>query len=87
MVMFYTLYIATKKNSQPYNHKAMKVKLYNMNVVTDIIDCNDIDHVDNPCYFDDVVRVHLRNHQTKLCDDLVFLTEEESNEVKSTLNF
>lgn len=56
-----------------------------MNVVTDIIDCNDIDHVDNPCYFDDVVRVHLRNHQTKLCDDLVFLTEEESKETKSTI--
>jgi len=60
----------------------MKVKLYNLNVATDIIDCNDIDHIDNPCLSDDVVRIHLRDHTTKLCDDLVFLTEEESIELE-----
>ena len=63
----------------------MKVELYNLGVVTDIIDCRDIDHADNPCYFDNVVRVHLRNGETKLCDDLVFLTEDESKEAKSTI--
>lgn len=63
----------------------MKVKLYNFGVVTEVIDCNDIDHVDNPCYFDDVVRVHLRNHETKLCDDFVFLTEEESENITQTI--
>ena len=55
----------------------MKVKLYSLGVETDTLDCNDIDHVDNPCYFDDVVRVHLRNHETKLCDDLVFVPDDE----------
>ena len=55
----------------------MKVKLYNFGIVTETLDCNDIDHVDNPCYFDDVVRVHLRNHETKLCDDLVFVPDGE----------
>lgn len=63
----------------------MKVKLYSLGVVTDIIDCSDIDHADNPCYFDDVIRVYLRNGETKLCYDLVFLTAEESKESKSTI--
>ena len=55
----------------------MKVKLYNCNVVTDILDCNDIDHISNPCYFDDVVCVHMRDHTTKLADDVVFMLEGE----------
>lgn len=55
----------------------MKVKLYNLNVVTDIIDCNDINHIYNPCYFDDVVVVELRDHSTKLADDIVFMLEGE----------
>ena len=55
----------------------MKVKLYNLNVVTDIIDCNDINHIYNPCYFDDAVVVELRDHSTKLADDIVFMLEGE----------
>jgi len=63
----------------------MKVKLYNFGEVIAVVDCNDIDHVGNPCYFDDVVCVYLRNHETILCDDLVFLTEEESKNITQTI--
>ena len=52
----------------------MKVKLYNLNVVTDIIDCNDIN---NPCYFDDVVVVEKRDGAKILADDVVFMLEGE----------
>jgi hypothetical protein len=55
----------------------MKVKLYSLGVETETLDCNDIDHVDCPCYFDDAVRVHLRNHEIKLCDDIVFVHEPD----------
>lgn len=60
----------------------MKVKLYNLNVITDIIDCNDINHIHNPCYFDDVVVIELRDHTTKLADDVVFMLEGEENDEK-----
>lgn len=60
----------------------MKVKLYNLNVVTDIIDCNDINHIYNPCYFDNVVVIELRDHTTKLADDVVFMLEGEENDEK-----
>lgn len=63
----------------------MKVKLYNFGEVIEVVDCNDIDHIDNPCYFDDVICVHLRNHETRLCNDLVFLTEEESQNTPQTI--
>lgn len=55
----------------------MKVKLYNLNVVTDIIDCNDINHIYNPCYFDDVVVVEKRDGTRILADDVVFMLEGE----------
>lgn len=55
----------------------MKVKLYSLGVETETLDCNDIDHVDNPCYFDDVVCIHMRDHTTKLADDMVFMLEGE----------
>ena len=60
----------------------MKVKLYNLNVVTDIIDCNDINHIYNACYCDDVVVIELRDHSTKLADDVVFMLEGEENDEK-----
>lgn len=55
----------------------MKAQLYSFGVVTDTVDCNDIDYIDNPCYFDDVVRAHFRNGETKICDSFVFLTDDE----------
>lgn len=55
----------------------MKVKLYNLNTVTDIIDCNDINRIYNPRYFDDVVVVEKRDHTKILADDVVFMLEGE----------
>jgi len=57
----------------------MKAKLYaGFNVVREIVDCNDIDHIDNPCYEgDNIITVHMRDHTTKLCDDFVFMLEGE----------
>ena len=55
----------------------MKVKLYNLNVVTDIIDCNDILRIYNPCYSDDIVVVEKRDHTKTLADDVVFMLEGE----------
>ena len=60
----------------------MKVKLYSLGVETETLDCNDIDHVDNPCYFDDVVCIHMRDHKTKLADDMVFMLEGEEKDEK-----
>lgn len=59
----------------------MKAKLYaGFNVVREIVDCNDIDHIDNPCYEgDNVITIHMRDHTTKLCDDFVFMSEGESH--------
>ena len=39
----------------------MKAYLYDRNNIIATVDCNDIDHIDNPC---------------KLCDDFVFELEE-----------
>lgn len=60
----------------------MKAKLYDyMNVVRDIVDCNDIDHIDNPGYDgDSAIEVHMRDHTTKLCWDFVFMLEEEKED-------
>lgn len=59
----------------------MKAKLYDRsNVIREIVDCNDIDHIDNPCYEgDNVIAIHMRDHTRKLCDDFVFMFEEEEN--------
>ena len=55
----------------------MKVKIYNLGVVTDVLDCSDIDEIVNPCYFDDVVQIKMRDHTTKLADSVVFMLEGE----------
>lgn len=55
----------------------MKVKIYNFGVVIDTIDCNDINRIYNPCYFDDVVVVEKRDHTTILADEVVFMLEGE----------
>ena len=55
----------------------MKAKLYDTNNVIKIVDCNDIEHIDNPCYGDDVISVHMRNHECFLCDDFAFMLEGE----------
>lgn len=57
----------------------MKVKLYNMNTVTDILDCNDINRIYNPCYFDDAVVVEMRDHTRKLADEVIFMLEDEES--------
>lgn len=55
----------------------MKAYLYDRNNIIATVDCNDIDHIDNPCYEgDNVIEIHMRNHTTKLCDDFVFELEE-----------
>jgi hypothetical protein len=65
----------------------MKVKIYNLGVVTEVLDCADIDEIVNPCcldnviinpcYFDDVVQIKMRDHTTKLADSVVFMLEGE----------
>ena len=55
----------------------MKVKLYSMNTVTDILDCNGINRIYNPCYFDDVVTIEMRDGACKLADEIVFMLEGE----------
>ena len=59
----------------------MKAKLYDYtDVVREIVDCNDIDHIDNPGYVgDSAIKVHMRDHSTKLCWDFVFMPEEEED--------
>ena len=55
----------------------MKAYLYDRNNIIATVDCNDIDHIDNPCYEgDNVIEIHMRDHSTKLCDDFVFELEE-----------
>ena len=60
----------------------MKVKLYDNNCVAAIVDCNDIDHIDNPCQGDNLVKVHKRNHESICCDDVVFMLEDEDENVR-----
>lgn len=65
----------------------MKVKIYNLGVVTEVLDCADIDEIVNPCnfddvvvnpsYFDNVVEIKMRDHTTKLADRVVFMLEGE----------
>jgi hypothetical protein len=55
----------------------MKVKLYNINKVTDILDSNDINRIYNPCYFDNVVAIEMRDGACKLADKIVFMLEGE----------
>lgn len=59
----------------------MKVKLYDNNRVIAVVDCNDIDHIDNPCQEDDFVEVHKRDHMSIYCDDVVFMLEGEDEGV------
>ena len=55
----------------------MKVKIYNLGVATEVLDCADIDEITNPCYFDNVVRIKMRDHTSKLADSVVFMLEGE----------
>lgn len=57
----------------------MKAKLYDNNRVIEIVDCNDIDSICNPCDHSSYTEVHMRDHSTKLCDDFVFMLEGEEN--------
>ena len=68
--------IDNRNSEDKSNLKRLKAKLYDRNNVKEIIDCNDIDHIDNPCYEgDNVIAIHMRDHTRKLCDDFVFMLE------------
>lgn len=58
----------------------MKAKLYDSHaIVREIIDCNDVDHIE---YSGEAgtgfIRVHMRDHSTILCDDFVFMLDNEA---------
>lgn len=55
----------------------MKAKLYDDNRVIEIVDCNDVDSICNPCDHSSYIEVHMRDHSTKLCDNFVFMLEGE----------
>lgn len=57
----------------------MKAKLYDDNRVIEIVDCNDVDSICNPCDLSSYIEVHMRDHSTKLCDDFVFMLEGEED--------
>ena len=57
----------------------MKAKLYDDNRVIEIVDCNDVDRICNPCDDSSFIEVHMRDHSTKLCDDFVFMLEGEED--------
>lgn len=57
----------------------MKARLYDDNRVIEIVDCNDVDSICNPCDYSSYIEVHMRDHSTKLCDDFVFMLEGEED--------